>query len=75
VGTTTLTGGGWGSVPRSYLLCRQDQTVPPALQRLFISQADAAFPDTKTRVIELDSSHSPFLSMPGELADVLAELV
>ncbi|MFD8335920.1 alpha/beta fold hydrolase [Streptomyces solisilvae] len=72
-GTTTLTRDGWGSVPRTYITCARDMAVRPALQRKFIAEADAAFPDEPTAVVALDSSHSPFLSMPGRLADVIAE--
>lgn len=43
-GTTTLTADGWGCVPRSYVICTQDMTIRPALQRRFIADADAAFP-------------------------------
>jgi pimeloyl-ACP methyl ester carboxylesterase len=68
---TTLTADGWGSVPRSYVLTRQDWTVRPAAQRKFIAAADAAFPGHRTTVHELDSAHSPFLSMPGRVADIV----
>ncbi len=39
-----------------------------ALQRRFVAEADAAFPANPTRVIELDSAHSPLLSIPDTLA-------
>jgi hypothetical protein len=41
------------------------------MQRKFIELADAAFPGNPTSVHTLESSHSPFLSMPGELADII----
>ena len=41
------------------------------MQRKFIELADAAFPGIPTTVHTLDSSHSPFLSMPGKLADII----
>jgi hypothetical protein len=31
-GTTTLTAAGWGSVPRTYMICTQDMAIRPALQ-------------------------------------------
>ena len=46
----------------------------PPLQRKFIADADAAFPGNLTEVYTLDSSHSPFLSMPGDLADIVLKL-
>jgi pimeloyl-ACP methyl ester carboxylesterase len=72
-GATTLTAAGWGSVPRTYVLCTQDRALQPAMQRTFIELADAAFPDNPTTVRTLDSAHSPFLSMPGKLADIILE--
>jgi pimeloyl-ACP methyl ester carboxylesterase len=70
-GATTLTAAGWGSVPRTYVVCTQDRALQPAMQRKFIELADAAFPHSPTNVYTLDSSHSPFLSMPGELAGMI----
>jgi pimeloyl-ACP methyl ester carboxylesterase len=70
-GTTTLTAAGWGSVPRSYIKCTQDMTLRPALQQRFITDADAAFPANPTTVHTLDAAHSPFLSMPGQVADIV----
>ncbi|MBZ3900277.1 alpha/beta fold hydrolase [Streptomyces griseiscabiei] len=71
---TTLTPDGWGSVPRTYVTCAQDMAVRPDLQRKFIGDADAAFPDNPTSVLALDASHSPFLSMPGRVADLVMDL-
>jgi pimeloyl-ACP methyl ester carboxylesterase len=73
-GVTTLTAGGWGSVPRTYVLCTQDMTVRPALQRKLIADADAAFPGNPTTVRTLDTSHSPFLSAPDQVADIILDL-
>jgi hypothetical protein len=70
-GATTLTADAWGSVPRTYVVCTQDRALQPAMQRKFIELADAAFPANPTIVHTLDSSHSPFLSMPGRLADII----
>jgi hypothetical protein len=74
-GTTTLTADGWGRVPRSFVLCTQDQGVLPALSRKMIADADAAFPDNPTTVYTLESSHSPFLSMPGKLAEIVGKVL
>lgn len=70
-GATALTADGWGGVPRTYVVCTQDRALQPAMQRKFIELADAAFPGNPTTVHTLDSAHSPFLSMPGELADII----
>jgi pimeloyl-ACP methyl ester carboxylesterase len=74
LGTTTLTRDGWGSVRRTYLTCARDMAIRPALQAKFIAEADAAFPDNPTSVVALDASHSPFLSMPTALAEVVINL-
>ncbi|MGP4110992.1 alpha/beta fold hydrolase [Streptomyces sp. 4N509B] len=73
-GATTLTGNGWGSVPRTYLHCARDRALRPAVQARFVAEADAAFPGNPTSVVTLDASHSPFLSMPGELAETVLTL-
>ncbi|PSM42944.1 alpha/beta hydrolase [Streptomyces dioscori] len=72
---TTLTEHGWGAIPRTYVLCSQDNTIPVALQRLFVTQADSAFPQNTTHVVTLESAHSPFLSMPDRLAAIIARVV
>ncbi|MFF2507709.1 alpha/beta fold hydrolase [Streptomyces sp. NPDC058067] len=74
LGATTLTRGGWGSIPRTYVTCAQDMAIRPAVQRRFITEADAAFPDNVTSVVALDASHSPFLSMPDQVADLVTKL-
>ncbi|MFF5979438.1 alpha/beta fold hydrolase [Streptomyces olindensis] len=74
LGVTTLTREGWGSVPRSYVVCTRDMALRPALQRKFVADADAAFPDNPTAVTSIDSSHSPFLSMPERVVKILLRL-
>ena len=68
------TAGRWGSVPRAYVKCLQDNALRPRLQQHFIDLADAAMPGKKTEVVSLNRSHSPFLSAPRELAEVLIHL-
>jgi len=63
-----VTAERWGSVPRTYVVCTEDRAVSPALQRRMAERVGV------DRVIELDASHSPMLSMPDELAAVLADL-
>ncbi len=64
----------WGSVPRHYIKCLQDRAIRPALQQRFIDEANAFVPTMPTRVHVLDSSHSPFLSQPKALGDLLAAI-
>ncbi len=60
---TPIRAAAWRRHPSTYVLTTDDRALPPDFQRQFLSQA------TDTR--ELASSHSPMLSMPGELADTL----
>jgi hypothetical protein len=62
----------WGSIPRTFIRTSEDRTIPPALQDRMIADADAAIPDNRFDVRTLESSHSPFASMPDRLAEVLA---
>jgi pimeloyl-ACP methyl ester carboxylesterase len=61
-----VTRAGWHTVPSSYIVCDNDQVLPPAIQEKMSSRAGAIY--------HLASSHSPFLSMPGELASLLAKI-
>ncbi len=64
----------WGSLPRHYIKALQDRAILPALQQRFIAEADAFTPGNLTRVHELNTSHSPFMSAPAALADLLATI-
>ncbi|MBR1301081.1 alpha/beta fold hydrolase [Bradyrhizobium sp. AUGA SZCCT0042] len=71
---TETTRSRWGKIPRTYIKCSGDFAIRPLTQAKFIDAADQFTPDNKTEVYELDSSHSPFLSQPEKLANVLVEL-
>lgn len=60
-----LTPERWGSLPRMYVECTNDLTIPIASQRLMQEMSPGA------AVVTLDADHSPFLSRPKELADAL----
>jgi pimeloyl-ACP methyl ester carboxylesterase len=53
----------WQTLPTTYVICRQDRTINPDLQRELAQRAN--------RVIEWDTSHSPMLSRPDLLIDLL----
>ncbi|MBP0482570.1 alpha/beta fold hydrolase [Sagittula salina] len=53
------------SLPRSYIVCNEDRAIPPEFQRRMAARFDAR------DVHALDSSHSPFFSMPDRLAALL----
>lgn len=57
-------------IPAHYLYCTKDQAINVEVQKIMVAQAE-----TKSgkafRTEELDSSHSPFLSMPEKTAEFL----
>jgi pimeloyl-ACP methyl ester carboxylesterase len=69
--TFTSTPHRYGRVPHTYLVCTADRTIPAALQRRFVREIDAVSTHPTT-VVELPTSHSPFLSAPDLLTDTLA---
>jgi pimeloyl-ACP methyl ester carboxylesterase len=52
--------------PTTYIICEQDQALPPVAQEQMAAAAD--------HVHRLPSSHTPMTSMPDELADVLGRV-
>jgi pimeloyl-ACP methyl ester carboxylesterase len=67
----TVTGARYGAIPHTYVTCSNDNALPIALQRLFIKEIDAVS-STPTKVVGFNSAHSPFLTQPTALADVIA---
>jgi pimeloyl-ACP methyl ester carboxylesterase len=57
------------AIPRCYVLCTRDRAIPPPLQRLMAQRGSCM------EIIELDTDHSPHLSMTAELAEVLERMV
>jgi pimeloyl-ACP methyl ester carboxylesterase len=60
--------GRLASIPRSYVLTKQDNSIPPALQRRMIAEHPCE------QVVELDADHCPQLSATDELVAALDEL-
>jgi pimeloyl-ACP methyl ester carboxylesterase len=58
----------WEKVPSTYIVCVQDMALPEDLQRNVFAARTGT-----TR--ELNASHSPFLSQPAQLAELLAASV
>jgi hypothetical protein len=57
----------WSLYPTTYVVTAQDHGVNPDDQRAMAAKAGD--------VVELDTSHSPFLSQPRQVADIIAERV
>ena len=70
VALSEMTPGRFGTVPRHYIRCTQDRAIPLAGQHHMIATVDGAI-GGKTTVHTLESSHSPFLSQPDALANIL----
>lgn len=66
--TPVTLGGRFASVPKHYILCEDDRTIPPEYQATMV----ADWPEA--RVTRLPTSHSPFFSAPGRLAGLIAQL-
>jgi pimeloyl-ACP methyl ester carboxylesterase len=63
-----LSDENFGRVPRVYIECLRDGAISPVLQK----QMYTALP--RTKVVTLDTDHSPFISRPDELAEYLHSL-
>ncbi len=66
--SVTITPERFGSVPKAFIECTNDQALPIALQRRM--QSFSNFDQVKS----LEVAHSPFLSMPEQTADAFEEL-
>ena len=60
-----LTTERFGSLPRTYIECTEDRTIPLSSQRMMQALVPGA------DVLTLHTDHSPFLSRPAELAAAL----
>lgn len=58
----------FGRVPRAYIHCTEDRSIPLRVQQEFVARMPCE------KVVSIATSHSPFLSAPGELARTLSEL-
>jgi pimeloyl-ACP methyl ester carboxylesterase len=61
-----LTRAAWREIPSTYVVCEEDQAIPVFAQEAMAQRAGT--------VLRLPAGHSPFLSHPKELADVLRQL-
>jgi pimeloyl-ACP methyl ester carboxylesterase len=62
------TAGRWGRIPRVYIECTADQAISIAAQRAMHSQLPCS------KVVTLNTSHSPFLSAPDAVAEQLVAI-
>jgi pimeloyl-ACP methyl ester carboxylesterase len=67
--TVRIPAGSLDSIPRAYVLCTLDCSIPPALQRRMIDENGIE------HVIEIETDHSPMVSRTQELAEAIDELL
>jgi pimeloyl-ACP methyl ester carboxylesterase len=63
-----LTPARYGRIPRVYIECTADQTIPLAVQRRLYQRVCCR------EVMTLETGHSPFLSAPADLASCLLQV-
>jgi len=68
-----ITPGRFGTVRRHYIRCTEDRAIPLTGQDHMIASVDGAI-GGKTTTHTLESSHSPFLSQPANLAKILMDI-
>jgi 3-methyladenine DNA glycosylase/8-oxoguanine DNA glycosylase len=62
-----VVGSPRASIDSTYVVCARDEAVGPGHQRAMAARCG--------HVVELDTDHSPFLSMVGPTADVVERVV
>src|ERR1700674_4454785 len=60
------TRAAWQDAPSTYVVCTEDRAIAPELQRRLASRTN--------EVVEWPTSHSPFLSRPDLVVELLAEI-
>ena len=63
-----ITSDNFGALPKIYIECTKDMTIPIGAQRAMLRAAKIS------EVVSLQSAHSPFVSMPDQLVDILKSL-
>jgi len=58
-----ITEVAWKSKPSTYIICEQDNAIPVFAQEAMSARA--------TKIVRINSDHSPFLSAPRELAELI----
>jgi pimeloyl-ACP methyl ester carboxylesterase len=64
--TTAPRAVAWRDKPSTYVVCTDDRALPEALQRSAAARAST--------IVDMPTSHSPFLSRPDLVANLLIEL-
>jgi pimeloyl-ACP methyl ester carboxylesterase len=65
---TAVTAAGWRNIPSTYVVCSNDRSLQPDVQRRWAAQR-------ATEMIEVPYDHCPQVSRPVEIAELLANVV
>ena len=55
----------WRHIPSTYVVCERDNAIHPEMQRMMAKRA--------SRIVVIDTDHSPFMSTPTAMLEVLVE--
>ena len=61
----TQTAAAWTAIPSTYVICENDKAIPVPAQEAMSTRAG--------RTIRIASGHSPFLSRPDDIAQIVAD--
>jgi len=64
----SLTVAAWHSKPSTFIVTEQDRIFAPEAQEALATRAGS-------RIVRMDTSHSPFLSQPKEFVDAIEEAI
>ena len=64
-----LTNAAYRFIPSTYLYCENDQGLPITLQKKMVDESEAKFATEKCT-----AGHSPFLSMPEKVVEVVERI-
>jgi pimeloyl-ACP methyl ester carboxylesterase len=67
-GATVTPFEGFRAVPTTYIMCTQDRAIPLEMQEKMV---DVFAKDSGIKTIQLDSSHSPFMSVPDRVVEII----
>ncbi|KAJ4244205.1 hypothetical protein NW762_014587 [Fusarium torreyae] len=69
-----LTYAGYGDVEVHYIVCEQDQTIPPQFQRAMIEAVETST-GKDVKVHTLDSGHAPTNSQPDNVSKIVKGII
>ncbi|CCK24609.1 hypothetical protein BN159_0230 [Streptomyces davaonensis JCM 4913] len=61
----SLTTTAWKTVPSTFIVCEQDRAVDPGLQEQLTARSERSY--------RIAAGHSPFLSVPAQLARLITK--